>query len=297
MFCPSGTCKAQAAVETCLAKGAACSKTGASCCGGACAQGLCSPAQPAPAADTPPSPAPIAAPGVSIPSRPTAASPAAPKRAATGEVFTATPVEATTTAKGAPTPDEGAPARAKAPTVTAGGANKTADEATAPAEAAAAGLDGELEASPEEVEAVPEASPPASVKAKSSCVDHKWLVKMGYGPHELVHASGIATDVLCPGQSLPCGTEHHALTVAAVATSYGEYCSRPDVECARSVMLVNSLWTTHADAKAGIKVGPDAVVFMHDVRYPFAAQYVLHTTMRAMRTAKYAAAAVSGSHA
>jgi hypothetical protein len=127
----------------------------------------------------------------------------------------------------------------------------------------------------------------SSGKNDSGCVDETWLVRRGYEPSELVHATPVVMDVLCPtGLSLPCGTEHHAVQYAGQTLSYAQLCGNSDVFCTSSKMAVNSLWSFHAHAKAGIEVdnASETRLFMHDVRYSYSQQYALHSVMSAFRT-------------
>jgi hypothetical protein len=129
----------------------------------------------------------------------------------------------------------------------------------------------------------------------AGCVDENWLETNGFESHELVHNGGILKEVLCPGHPLPCGTEHHAISVDGKEISYGEHCSVDGVQCSRAVMRVNTVWATHAASRNGVDVDLTMKVFMHDVRYPFFAQYVLHSAMQALRAAKNDRATVAGS--
>jgi hypothetical protein len=126
----------------------------------------------------------------------------------------------------------------------------------------------------------------SSGKNDSGCVDVTWLVRRGYKPSELVHSTPVVMDVLCPtGLSLPCGTEHHAVQYAGKTVSYAQLCGSSDVFCTASKMSVNSLWSFHAHAKAGIEVdsASETRLFMHDVRYSYSQQYALHSVMSAFR--------------
>jgi hypothetical protein len=127
----------------------------------------------------------------------------------------------------------------------------------------------------------------SSTSGKSgACVDETWLVRRGYKSRELVHATPVVMDVLCPtGLSLPCGSEHHAVQYAGKTVSYAQLCGSSDVFCTSSRMGVNSLWSFHTHARAGIEVdgATGTRLFMHDVRYSYAQQYALHSVMSAAR--------------
>jgi hypothetical protein len=93
-------------------------------------------------------------------------------------------------------------------------------------------------------------------------------------------------DVLCPTTlALPCGTEHHAVQYAGKTVSYAQLCGSSDEFCTSSRMAVNSLWSFHTHAKAGIEVDVETrtLLFMHDVRYSYAQQYAIHSVMSAVR--------------
>lgn len=114
----------------------------------------------------------------------------------------------------------------------------------------------------------------------AGCVDVAWLSARGYGARDMVHGGGVRRKVLCPGGGLPCGTEWHALEVSGNVVGYGEYCQGRG--CGEQVMVVDTLWADYAEARRGVAVGA-VKVFMHDVRYPYVAQWALHVAMRAVR--------------
>lgn len=121
-------------------------------------------------------------------------------------------------------------------------------------------------------------------KSGSGCVDAEWLHAKGYRQREMVHASAITKQVLCPiGMTIPCGTPDHAVKVFEQVMSYRDLCTKNGIECASRVLPVNSLWTHHRDAISGIPIGEGTTLYMHDVRFPFALQYILHTFMSSSR--------------
>lgn len=115
---------------------------------------------------------------------------------------------------------------------------------------------------------------------KASCVDVAWLAARGYAARDMVHGGGVRRTVLCPGGGLPCGTKFHAVEVGGKVVGYGEYCEGR--ACAARAMLVDTLWADYAEARRGVDVA-DVTLFMHDVRYPYAAQWALHVAMRTVR--------------
>lgn len=121
----------------------------------------------------------------------------------------------------------------------------------------------------------------------NGCVEHDWLVSSGYDVHtEMVHEQPVDALVHCLRDypSLPCGTEHHAVAVDdSAVTSYGQYCASNQGACYTRYAKVNSLWSFHSVAKHGIRTDDNAVLFMHDVRYPVFAQRALHRAMAAAR--------------
>lgn len=131
---------------------------------------------------------------------------------------------------------------------------------------------------------------PSQESGGSGCVSHQWLVNRGYTTAHLVHPSPPFKSVLCPTDDaleLPCGTEHHAVSISSTMMSYGELCSTTN--CRRSVERVNSLWAFHQDSRTGISVTSDSKVqlYMHDTRYPKSLQMYLHFTLSAARKLRY----------
>jgi hypothetical protein len=190
-----------------------------------------------------------------------------------------------------PAPSSGAPSTTKAPGTTTAGSGQSVPSSMSGVTTTAAtnvtgGAGGTTSATIVTATTKVGATTKSSGKNDSGCVDVTWLVRRGYKPSELVHSTPVVMDVLCPtGLSLPCGTEHHAVQYAGKTMSYAQLCGSSDVFCTASKMSVNSLWSFHAHAKAGIEVdsASETRLFMHDVRYSYSQQYALHSVMSAFR--------------
>ncbi len=132
----------------------------------------------------------------------------------------------------------------------------------------------------------PPLSRSSSIFASSVCVDASWLENQGFTQTDFVHDAHVLKSVWCvAGSSLPCGTDDHAVSVNGVTTSYSKLCDDPKLRCTRREMHVNSVWSFHPAAQHGIDVADDKQwkLYMHDVRFPFAAQYALHTVQASAR--------------
>lgn len=114
----------------------------------------------------------------------------------------------------------------------------------------------------------------------SVCVEESYLLERGVKRIEMVHQNAPLTNVLCPiGTSLPCGTTNHKIRFGSKHLSYKELCEHPDFTCEKDVRHVNSVYS-----HLWKDVDHDGVVMtMFDVRYPEAAQKVLHKTMHQWR--------------
>eukprot|EP00173_Palmaria_palmata_P000475 Plantae.Rhodophyta-Palmaria_palmata.ctg12186.p1 GENE.Plantae.Rhodophyta-Palmaria_palmata.ctg12186~~Plantae.Rhodophyta-Palmaria_palmata.ctg12186.p1 ORF type:complete len:350 (+),score=68.12 Plantae.Rhodophyta-Palmaria_palmata.ctg12186:110-1051(+) len=119
-----------------------------------------------------------------------------------------------------------------------------------------------------------------TVEGEPSCVDIAWLRARGFGPRDMVHGGGVLRRALCPGGGLPCGTEFHALQVDGKVVGYGKYCE--EQACVERVVEVDTLWADYVESRRGIEVN-GVKVYMHDVRYPYSAQWALHVAMRAVK--------------
>jgi hypothetical protein len=161
--------------------------------------------------------------------------------------------------------------------------DKTSDsEATAGRESDSPDSNGSSDAKTTDSESPTTDSPKES--GGSGCVSHDWLMNMGYAPTDLVHRVPPVKRVFCPDTEvlgLPCGTEHHAVSVGGKMKSYGELCL--EVKCSRSMQPVNTLWAFHDDSRNGICIPfvSGVRLFMHDSRYPQTLQVYMHRLMSA----------------
>lgn len=110
------------------------------------------------------------------------------------------------------------------------------------------------------------------------CVDQAYLVSLGHSRRDMVHKDGIVATALCPGGSLPCGTQHHMVRVDGKAMSYGELCETR--QCETKVMTVNSVYTHLWEEREHDGV----VMTMFDRRYPEVGQMIAHWAVRSARS-------------